>query len=417
MPPTAQRDEDRPLRVAIDARVHDGEYVGIQQTMRGLAEGLATLDGEDTYHFLVWEHHVWIESALRGPCRPLVVRDPDRGPFEYSSLGRRAPALAKSIAHMWEGRGRVLPAPDPAVEALAPDLIHFMQQRGFRTSRPNIFQPHDLQHEHLPEFFHPLQRAYRRVSYRAMARQADRVSVMTSAVRDEIVRHLAVKPSDVIVVPWGSVWSGPGSSALVPSIPGVPHRYVLFPAQSWPHKNHEGLVRALAVLRGQGCDVPVICTGPRNEHWTAVIELARSLRVDDLLVDLGLVTPEELQALYRGAVALVFPSTYEGWGLPVVEALALGVPVACSAITPLVEIAAGAARLFDPASPESIAGAVRVLWADESERRTLADAARARGAIFSWGRTAEMFRAHYRDVCGRRLSDRDAELLAAPAVV
>lgn len=416
----APKPSELALRVAIDARVHDGEYVGIQQTMRGLAEGLGGIEGDDVYHFLVWEDHDWLAPALRGPCRPLVVPEPERGPFERSSLGRRAPAIAKSAGHLWESRGTLLPPADPAVEQLAPDLIHFMQQRGFRTIRPNIYQPHDLQHEHLPGFFHPLQRIYRRASYRAMARQADRVAVMTTGARRDVVQHLRVAAEDVIVVPWGpALRPAPrGTGGAAPHLQiRAPERYVLYPAQSWPHKNHEGLVRALAVLRQQDVAIPVVCTGPRTERWRTVLELARACGVGDLLVDLGFVTDAELRELYRRAVALVFPSLYEGWGLPVVEAFTLGVPVACSDVSPLREVAGGAAALFDPRDPQSIAAVLLRIWTDEEERARLVAAARSRADAFSWSRTAELFRAHYRMLCGRALDERERALLGEPHLV
>jgi glycosyltransferase involved in cell wall biosynthesis len=408
-PPSA-----RPLRIAIDARLLDGEIIGIQQTIRGLAEGLGSLDaGPEEYCFAVRSEHGWLRPALVGPCRAIVVGEPSRGPWEDSALGERIPALAKSLGHLWESRGRMLPAPDPALRLAGVDLVHFMQQRGFRTDLPNIYQPHDLQHEHFPELFHPLQLAYRRASYRAMAAQADRVGVMTSAAREDVVRHLRVPPEDVIVVPWGFERAGdvPASAAL-PA--GVPARFLLYPAQSWPHKNHEGLFRALAALRARGMDVPVVLTGPRLPGWDAVIGLARDLGVGDLVIDLAFVTAEDLRALWDATEALVFPSRYEGWGLPVVEALTLGVPIVCSDISPLRELTGDAARRFEPDDTSAMAEAIAAVWTDAAERDRLRTAAAQQGERFTWARTAALFRAHYRAVLDRPLDERDRELLAAP---
>jgi glycosyltransferase involved in cell wall biosynthesis len=398
------------VTVAIDARIVDGIPGGVQQAVLGLASGLASLDERgDSYLFLVYREHSWLQPALTGPCRALVVREePSRqtGPFR------------KAARYLVQSRGRVLPSSDGTAEAAGAQLIHFMQQRGFRTSLPNIYQPHDLQHLHHPEWFHPLQRAYRRLSYRAMARQASRVAVMTTAARAETAVLLGVPEARIIVVPWASLMSlypdDPRSKANLRQL-GLPARYLLYPAQSWPHKNHLGLVRALALLRAEyGLAVPVVLTGRTTAHWSTVADEAQRIGVDDLIHPLGFVDVGALRQLYQEAEALVFPSLYEGWGLPVVEALEVGLPVLCSEISPLREIAAGAAAHFDPHDPAAIAETVRSVWTDPAERRRLGGAGRRRSRAFSWPRTAALFRAHYRDVLGLEPLGDEAALLKRP---
>jgi glycosyltransferase involved in cell wall biosynthesis len=402
------------MRIALDARVRDGEPGGVQQTVLGLASGLAALtDADDEYLFLVDGDYDWLRPALRGPCRPLVAAGaPARGPLTWAA--RQGELAGKVTGYLLEARGRVLPPSDGTVERAGAQLVHFLRQRGFSTPLPSVYQPHDLQHLVHPRFFHPLTRAYRRVVYRAMARRASRVAVMTTAGRDEVLRHLPVAPSDVVVVPWASLLSHYPAIEHPPR--GVPDRYLLYPAQSWPHKNHLGLVTALSHLRAQGLEVPVVLTGRRTAHWQAVESAAADAGVGDLLHPRGFVAPVELRALYAGAVGVVVPSLYEGWGLPVVEAFEAGVPVACSGISPLREIAAGAALHFDPADHTAIAVALRRLWCDAGLRRRLAGAGRLRANAFSWERTARLFRAHYRAVLGHPTQE-DRVLLAAPPVV
>ncbi len=405
----------RRMKIAIDARVHDGEFGGVQQATLGLARGLGELEdtADEEYHFIVWPDHNWLVPALTGPCRALVVPDPNFRRLERSALGRVAPEAARAASHLLEAGGRVLPSGDAVADLSGFDLVHFMRQRGFRTALPNIYQPHDLQHVHHPEFFHPLQRAYRHRAYRAMAAQADRVAVMTASARQDVTEHLGTAAEQVIVVPWASIFDGRGEDE--PALPlGYPERFLLYPAQTWSHKNHAGLVRALALLRqAHGLDVAVVCTGKQTEHWGEIEVLARELGVDDLLVAPGYVEMETLRALYTRAVALVFPSLYEGWGLPVVEAFALGTPAACSAISPLREIAGEAARLFDPEDPSAIAAEVAVLWTSEEERERLVALGDERVHLFSWPRTAAVFRAHYREILGLPLTTEDEELLQA----
>jgi glycosyltransferase involved in cell wall biosynthesis len=401
------------VTVAIDARIVDGMPGGVQQTMLGLAMGLADLDDRgDSYLFLVYRDHAWLAPALTGPCEPLIV---GREPYAETA------PIRKAVRYLVQGRGRVLPPSDGTAEAAGVDLIHFMQQRGFRTRLPNIYHPHDLQHLYYPEWFHPLQRIYRTLSYRAMARQASRVAVMTTAARAETAAHLKIPESRIIVVPWASVM------ALYPREPlstadradlGVPPRYLLYPAQTWPHKNHILLLRALALLRREyGISIPVVLTGRRTEHWQAVAAEAARLGVDDLVVSLGFVSTGVMRGLYGRAEALIFPSLYEGWGLPVVEALDMGLPVLCSDVSPLSEIVSEAAVRFDPNDPVEVADAMRSLWNDPATRRRLSAAGRRRSKAFSWTATAARFRAHYRDVLGLAPLGDDAALLQEPPPV
>jgi glycosyltransferase involved in cell wall biosynthesis len=125
----------------------------------------------------------------------------------------------------------------------------------------------------------------------------------------------------------------------------------------------------------------------------------------------------EIQVLYRRATALVFPSLYEGWGLPVVEAFASDLPVATSTATSLPELVGDAAVQFDPYDPAAIAAAIELLWLDDAVREEYVRRGRARVAAFSWERTAEVMRALYRRVAGMHLEPADRDLLAMPPVV
>ena len=163
--------------------------------------------------------------------------------------------------------------------------------------------------------------------------------------------------------------------------------------------------------------MPIVLTGLQNAHWQAVAREIRRLGVNDLVHHLGFVDTNMLRSLYAAADALVFPSLYEGWGLPVVEALDVGLPVLCSNISPLREITGDAAARFDPTEPDSIAEVIHRLWKDGAERDRLATAARGRRGAFSWTATAALFRAHYRAVAGRPPIGEDARLLSAPPLI
>jgi glycosyltransferase involved in cell wall biosynthesis len=183
---------------------------------------------------------------------------------------------------------------------------------------------------------------------------------------------------------------------------------------TFPHKNHTRLFEALAILRDRhGITLPLVCTGrPYEPHWPAVKQSVAQHGLDDQVILLGAVSDETLAAIFRAASLLVFPSLFEGLGLPVLEALEAGLPVLASDATCLPEVAGDAALYFDGTSTESI---VEALLTAEREPELLertrrnAPAALARHA---WPKAAATFVACYRAVAGAALTPEQQALYA-----
>jgi glycosyltransferase involved in cell wall biosynthesis len=171
------------------------------------------------------------------------------------------------------------------------------------------------------------------------------------------------------------------------------------------------LLEALALLRSHGVVVPLVATGRQTEHFPQIEAAARDLGVDGQIVWTGFLPALELQALYLEARAVVIPTLFEAASGPLWEAFAAGVPAACSNVTSLPEQAGDAAVIFDPLDPEAIASALSRIWQDEALREVLITSGRERVAELSWERTARIFRAHYRRLAGRPLSDEDVTLV------
>jgi glycosyltransferase involved in cell wall biosynthesis len=401
----------------------DGAWGGVQQVVAGLASGFASLAESRDVRFLTRADHAWLDPFV-GSTNRVVVAPPTLGSSRrralYERLSKVVPNLADLIRLAAPIAARVsipVPKSDGFLESLQPDLVHFSTQQAFLTSLPSIYQPHDLQHVHLPEYFTRLQRRYRDVTYRAFMAQADLVLVMTEWGRDDLIRTMGVEAKRVAVVPWAPV-SGLWSDAVTRvAVPQLPDRFIVFPAQTWPHKNHIRLIEALAVLRSRHERIDLVAPGRMNEHYPAIRDRAIALGVDDQVHFLGYVGGGVVDALYERAVALVFPSLFEGWGLPVVEAFAHGVPVACADATVLPEVTAGAALLFDPTDVESIANAISRIVGDDGLRAELTQRGLARAAELSWSRTARTCAALYRTVLGRPVDAADASLLAPPTLV
>lgn len=365
----------------------------------------------------------WLEPHLSGGCRALDVREapggaPRGGP---GVLGRALRGAYRAIARSPAGAllPVSLPPSDGTIEAAGVDLMHFTVQTGFRTAIPSIYQPYDLQHRHLPRFFTPHVRHMRDVVYGELCRAARAVVVMSSWVKDDVVEGLGVPPGKVHVIPWAPVTDEypaptPADLARARAELGLPEAFALYPAQTFPHKNHLALVAAVDAARRRGVELNVVCSGTKNEHYPRIAREVERRGLGERVRFVGYVSPLQLRCLYALARLMVFPSLFEGGAMPIFEAFAARVPVAAAAVTCIPRQVGDAAVLFDPRSPEAIADATVRLWTDGDLREALVRRAEARVARFSWDRTARAYRALYRTVAGVA-TPADATLLAAPA--
>jgi glycosyltransferase involved in cell wall biosynthesis len=309
---------------------------------------------------------------------------------------------------------------DGTIEAAGVDVVHFPFQDAFTTEVPSLYQPHDLQHLHLPDLLSPWIRKRRERIYRTHCERAAAVVTMSSWGRRDFIERYGLPEERVWVVPGASVLPeypapSPSEREEIRGRLSLPGSFLFYPAQPWPHKNHELLLEALAVVRERtGTTIPLVCSGAPPGHFHQVRDRAIELGFEKTAIFPGFVSPTELRALYELATALVFPSRFEGWGLPVCEAFSAGLPVASSSATGLPDLVGDAGLIFDPESTDGIADAVQRLWTDEDLRRQLAERGRKRSELFSWDRTARLFRAHYRRIGGRTLAEEDRILLAAP---
>lgn len=405
-----------PLRVCIDARLGAGRFGGVEQVVIGLAAALSRLeDGDEEYLFLTHrEQDDWIRQYVFGPCRLLHSR--------RSYLNRRSRALARGVIERVPGIGvrfAVRPS-DGTVERAGADLIHFPFQDAFTTEVPSLYQPHDLQHLHLPELFSGWERARREAIYRTHCERAALVVAMTSWGRRDFIENYGLPPEKVTVVPGGSVlreYPAPTPVDLdqLRSRLELPDSFLLYPAQTWPHKNHENLLEALARIRDEsGVTIPLVCPGKQTRHYRRIRELVDRLGLAGTTSFPGFVSSLELRGLYELGTALVFPSRFEGWGLPICEAFDSGLPVASSTATGLPDVVGDAGLLFDPEDVAEMASQLHRLWTDDALRADLRERGRKRAPEFSFDHTARLFRAHYRQLSGRRVAEQDRILLATP---
>jgi glycosyltransferase involved in cell wall biosynthesis len=281
------------------------------------------------------------------------------------------------------------------------DIVHSPVVAAVPPAAPGqrlVVTVHDLAFLVHPELY---QRAWRwqyRAGLTRAVRSADALIAVSRHTAEDLARYTRVDRHKVHVVPLAASLPASGSDvAETLARLKVPEPYVLYVGTLEPRKNLVRLVRAYRRVAGLGARHSLVLTGPVGWHAQG---LMRELAADapGRVVLTGSVSPEDLDAMYRGADLFVYPSLYEGFGLPVVEAMARGVPCIVSASSSLPEVAGEAALPVDPRSVAGLAEALERVLADEDLAARLRRAGLARAARFSWDRTARQTLEVYKSI-------------------
>ncbi len=413
---------NRRLRIAINSQMFAEKGVGgIETVLVALVQALGKLDGPEEYVLIgPWENADWLkpytgpnQTIVRGPKLEFAKRA--AAPFRpVLSAARRLLRNAVGRSSTWP----LVPKSNGFYERLGCDLIYFPTPQFIRSDLPAVYNVHDLQHLHYPSFFSSDELIWKEKMFRAGCEGAHTIVAISQWVKRDIVDQYQTDPARVQVIYFASptqVHSFPGD-ALARSVPkkySLTDPFALFPSMIRIHKNHIGLLEALAFLRDQhGLRLQLVCTGYQTEFWSTIKKRLMELRLQNQVKFLGMVEPVELRALYRLAEFVVFPSLFEGAGMPLLEAWQDNAPVTCSGVTSLPELAADGALLFDPASVKSIAGALAEMHTNPALREDLRRRGARRLQDFSWERTAKQYRAVFRKAAGRQLNEEDLSLLA-----
>jgi len=290
---------------------------------------------------------------------------------------------------------------------------------------PAVITVHDLQHEYYPEFFDPDELGHRRRFYPESCAAADHIIAVSEFTRRSVLDKYDIDPGAVSAI-WeaaGSDFDWRGARARVPVARGkygLPARYVLYPANTWHHKNHHRLIEALAIYRDVHGDAPALVLTGAGKEGQARLEGAIARRgLTGLVHMLGYVPRGEMPTLYAGAACLVFPSLFEGFGIPLVEAMLVGCPIAAASAASIPEIAGDAAVLFDPLDSADICRALAAILRDPERAADLRRRGRARSELFSAARTAAMTLELFARVARERPARRrpgDRELITVEGV-
>jgi glycosyltransferase involved in cell wall biosynthesis len=265
-------------------------------------------------------------------------------------------------------------------------------------SARTVLTVYDLQPLVHPERFRRAKRLWLRAVLPRSARQARVVLTLSEHVRQQVLRHLGTPAHRVLVAPPGVAEAretASGAAAAARERYGLAGPLLLYPAISYPHKNHDVLVRALPAVLARHPDATLVCTGrpgPCDDH---VDGLAAELGVGHAVRRLGRIPRSDLDALFEAAAALVFPSIHEGFGLPLLEAMARGRPILAADASAIPEIVGTNGLLLPADDAEAWADAVVELLGNPADAAALADASERGAKRFTWDETTPALVALY----------------------
>lgn len=296
--------------------------------------------------------------------------------------------------------------------ALPPgDLIHFPYYiYPYFSRRPTVVTIYDIISHRYPAYLpSPVHRAIFEITTRLALARATHVLTLSAAAADDLQRVYGVPAAALTVTPAAAdARFQPAASADIRALRqrlALPEHYVLCLGANKPHKNLRRLVEAWGKLKAQtaasAAGFGLVLAGREDPRYVGIREeIARAGLQEDVTV-LGAVSEADLPVLYSGADVFIFPSLYEGYGLPVMEAMACGVAVACSNTSSLPEVVGeDGGQLFDPSDSDAMAAVLQSLLTDHARRAALQQRGLARARQFTWQRTAELTLAAYEAVIG-----------------
>lgn len=268
------------------------------------------------------------------------------------------------------------------------DVLHVQYTAPSRCPCPYVVSMHDIVALRFPESMPFLDRHRLRLLSARTLRNAARIFVLTEAIREEIAEtyHLARDRFDLVQPPTDPLFRPVADAAVIAQARkryGLPQDYVLYVGLLQPRKNLVRLARAFARLKGRGLDHKLVIVGKRAWLYREMLDEIAALDLSDRVVFTGYVDRADLPILYSAASAFAFISLYEGFGIPVLEALACGTPVLASTDPAITEVAGGAAVHVDPYDVEAIESGLHRILTDAESRRCLRKDGLRRAAAFT----------------------------------
>ena len=382
---------NNPMRFAVDAHAIGRNLTGNETYIRSLLRGFSEVDRDSEFIAYVSEPAAgeWIPERFD-------VKHVSRNPF------RR---LGWDLAR--------------ACKADHADLLHVQYTAPLYCDLPLVVTVHDVSFLECPEYFEFARRAQLKLTVARTVARAARVLTVSEFSRGSILRAYDLAPGTVQVVPNAAnpafrILAREKAVASSQALLGFKAPFVFSVGDLQPRKNQIGLIEAFARMLNAHPELPhhLVLTG--KETWFAprVYEAARASGFGDRIHFTGFVPEKRLLHFYNACDCFVYPSFYEGFGLPILEAMACGRAVACSDTSSMPEVADGAGILFDPSKPEAIERAMSDILLNRDMRRRLEKLGAERATLFSWQNSARLTLEHYREV----VDERRGAVVKAPAM-
>ena len=335
----------------------------------------------------------------------VFVNDTARGGFSDSANMRfhwtRLPAAKPGVRILWEQT--LLP-----LRTAGLDVLHCpVNVLPLAAPCPTTLTIHDLTFLRFPDRFRPERRRYLTAFTRLSARRARRIMTDSANTKQDVVELLEVRPDNVEVVYPGldeDMHPPPaGELASFRARRGLPDQFILNVGTLEPRKNVELLIQAYALLRQRWPAVcPLVVGGGKGWMFDRIFDAVKQRNLEDQVLFPGYLPPEELPYWYSAASVFVYPSLYEGFGLPPLEAMACGTPVIVSSASSLPEVVGQAGRLVDPYDAEQLAATLEELLQSKERRDHLAAAGQRQAASFTWTRAADQMARIFREAASQR---------------
>ena len=373
-----------PDAIGIDYTAAHEQSAGIGRYVRELVRALAAQDAQTPYRLFVAGARRADLPPAPGPnfaWRPTRVT-----PLWFARIWHRG--RVPLPVELFTGRVRLFHATDFTLPPTLPRV-------------PTLLTVHDLSFVRAPEATTPVLKAYLDAVVPRSVRRATHVLADSQATKDDLIALYGTPPEKITVLSGGvdpkfRPVQDPAALQAVRARYHLPHNpYIFSVGTVQPRKNYARLIAALAALGPDFADVHLVIAGGRGWMEGPIYRAVEQHGLTDRVHFTGFVADEDLPALYSGARCLAYPSLYEGIGLPVLEAMACGVPVVTSNVSSLPEVAADAALQVDPYNVEELAEALRRLLTDTALRETLIARGFAQAARYTWPDAARLLRQVY----------------------
>jgi glycosyltransferase involved in cell wall biosynthesis len=273
---------------------------------------------------------------------------------------------------------------------------------------PTVTIVYDLLFKTFPDFFDKDAIFYRAEHYDNAVRLADKIITISDFTKSQALKFSKIPPDKVSTIHIGPVQdirTEQTDPAFLERIGVKTKEFLLYPANDWPHKNHDKLIKAFLIYltKNPKSTLKIVCPGETGNGQARIREMiSANALLKDRVIRPGYISSGELATLYRNGLALIFPSLYEGFGIPLIEAMRSGLPITCSNSTSLPEVGGDAALYFDPENENDIADKIGMIASSESLRKELTQKGNIRLTSME---TSDSFTEKYRDVLYSILKD------------